>query len=558
MASVRGADSIFDSAGIQLAPLGFGFNNDWETIERRVIDTAIATVDFTWEAGIYDEIMLTAYDVFPATDGAEARVTFSVDGGSTFLSSGYTYANDRWAGATVRNQSGSTSAAFIEFLRTAGNASGEGIGFRCELPNPDSANEKFCVITAESHSSGAPLEWEAMGTNTNTSVINGLRFLFDQSGADNTTGGVFILRGRRKIQTNIQSQDDWVVVDDQALLSAASEHDVFWDDQVYDEIEVSISGLVPGTDTADLHVLLSTDGSTFHTAASNYDWLRKAHDHDDTNVVVAGVQNTTEMILINNLGSTGDEFIDAKFHLPNVSNTTRKKTIRGDYEGLSASGLFFLGHNAGFFRANNNALRGIRFIMSTGTLSADRIRVRGRRLTPVGVLKQDWEEIERRSVTTSADEEFFWTQEWEEIEVTLQRITSTTDNIDMEFTLSTDGSTFHTGGTDYTVVRFNTNDDPLDASQDQGGARIPLIGLGDQANEAIAAVMHIFDAGTDGEVKPIILDQTGILANGSTTRDHYGAVMTVNTDAIRGINVGMGAGNTFSGEIVIRGRRKAT
>jgi hypothetical protein len=558
MASVRGADTIFNAAGVQLAPLGFGFQADWETIGR-VTGSAVASLDQFVDADVYDEIEVT-YEIEVATDVDELWLRMS-DNGSTFLSgaSDYDYINNgdqNRGGASFETEG--DGATHIELALNIGDdANGGAIG-EIQIGHLSSGfRTKISALCSylDGDATQGTISTKTAGNHASAATFRGIQLL---ASTGNISGSMTV-RGRRITPVSLVSQDDWVVISDNADVAAAATHDFFWDDQVFDEIEISIWGILTGTDDRDLDIRLSSDGSTFHSGATDYRFATINHNDAGGSSFTNDSTGAAEAKVAFSLGTVADELQNSVLKIQDVSSITRKKQGTWHANGILANATYQRFEGTFIDTNTNDSCRGIQLRgESAATMAFDRVRIRGRRKTPIGVLKQDWEVIERRSVTTSADEEFFWSQEWDEIQVTLQRITSTTDNIDMEFTLSTDGSTFHTGGTDYTVVRFNTNDDPLDASQDQGGARIPLIGLGDQANEAIAAVMHIFDVGTDGEVKPIILDQTGLLANGSTTRDHYGAVMTVNTNAIRGINVGMGAGNTFSGEIVIRGRRKAT
>jgi len=111
--------------------------------------------------------------------------------------------------------------------------------------------------------------WVGTGSDAETTA-----FRLTLLAGGNFEGGTVVLRGRRRAGTSLVSQDDWEVISDDTALSAVSSHDMFWTDGVYDEIEITVSGLVTGTDDRDLLMRASTDGSTF-LSTGIYDFSQK-------------------------------------------------------------------------------------------------------------------------------------------------------------------------------------------------------------------------------------------------------------------------------------------
>ena len=94
---LRGVDEFFNSAGVQLAPLGFGFNSDWEVLSIKEADDA-ATIDFEpadFDNSLYDEYEITIIDMIPDTNFEDFEMLISDDGGATYEATLYAWANHR-------------------------------------------------------------------------------------------------------------------------------------------------------------------------------------------------------------------------------------------------------------------------------------------------------------------------------------------------------------------------------------------------------------------------------------------------------------------------------
>jgi hypothetical protein len=156
---------------------------------------------------------------------------------------------------------------------------------------------------------------------------------------------------------------------------------------------VTISGLEVNTDAQDVDILLSTDGSTFHSGATDYKWAI----HNSNDVPASGqsgsIGTDAKIGFAPNLGDQADEFVDATIRFRNVSGTTRKKTCRFEWTGQLNDANFYQNIGGGMLMVNNNSLRGFRLDgEGATTINADRVRVRGRRLVPEGGNLQRWTE----------------------------------------------------------------------------------------------------------------------------------------------------------------------
>jgi hypothetical protein len=562
---LRGVDEFFNSAGVQLAPLGFGHQSDWEVIDRQVIASAVATVDFLFDDGLYDEIELVGYDITPATDNVDAWIRISDDDGATYEATAYTYATDRWGDGTVRSQSSAGgSATHFQVAGSVGNAAGETLSIKVHLLNPDSANTKHMVGTCAAHA-GNILTWESFGTHSTTSPLNGIRFLFDNTGAVNTTAGTFILRGRRKIQSQFNSQDDWVVIDNQTGISAVADHDVFWDDGVYSEIEVTLDGVIIGTDNQDLEVLMSFDGSTFLSGTGDYEWARNyAHS---AAVGAGGSTSDTRIVIAEGMGTGTNEFIDGKLLFSNI-DSARQKTVRGEFSGNLQDNLFRTGQFSGLVldAGGTSTLRGFR-ISGEGatTFSADRIQVRGRRITPVGVLKQDWEVLsvwDHAVEGDSANIDFtdIPSTEFDEFELTFRDMNTGTTANSMELRFSNDNGATFDSSTNYRQTMDVLSVEA--ASSDLRSSAIDAIQFTGSFGSSSVRLAHgviRFSSLDSGSRKWIWF--TGVNTNDSGNgRVLEGGGVWVGTGSdgvITAFRLILGAGGNYTGgKAVLRGRRK--
>lgn len=145
--------------------------------------------------GTYDVYQLVCVGVDPATDGADAWLRDSADGGSTFPSSGYTYAGYYVDSAGVDND-GSTSASSIVMTTTDGVDTGFG-GFSAIINIFLNQNSRtHYMIDTHSRSNDAGARWErGIVGGQRAGSIDAVRFLFSTG---NISSGTFYLYGIKK------------------------------------------------------------------------------------------------------------------------------------------------------------------------------------------------------------------------------------------------------------------------------------------------------------------------------------------------------------------------
>lgn len=570
--TLRGFDELRNSAGTLVGPLGFGFSTDWETIDRVEVTSAVAQVDLVIpDNTLYDEYELRITNAHPATDARFMRMRCSTDGGATFdTGANYDWGGGRWNTGSGYVAQGGGSVTFIDLsgYGSAGNAAGE--NYNCIVRWNDlgsTVDEKTCYYHMhEINTNTAGQGADGFGCYLSTTAVDALRLFFDSG---NIERGTFRLLGRRKESSALKSQDDWVVIDDQSSLSAVADHDVFWDDQVYDEIEVTVSGLTTPTDNTDLELFLSTDGSTFLSGASDYEWAHNSALSSASNSP-AGSTGDTRIELVPGVGSGADEDCDVRIHIKNVSNAARKKKLSWNAEGKIATVGTFASINGGaILMDNNNSIRGIRLSLAGAVnLSADRVRVRGRRLTPTGVLKQDWEVLQIWDHAVEGDmAEIEFTNipsnEFEELQLTAHDLNTGTsaNNVILQFSQD-NGQTWDTSANyDYAMLRMSGETaNVLDNGTNQTSIQL-TVNFGSNNQRVAHAIWNFHGLSSDSTSWPWISGIMSATNDAGNTRYYTGNGRLDSAGADGGITafrLDLAAGGNFTGgRLVLRGRRKA-
>jgi hypothetical protein len=114
------------------------------------------------------------------------------------------------------------------------------------------------------------------------------------------------------------------------------------------------------------------------------DYKHSAHASNDASSDTAtGSSSATEITVSDTMGTDTDEHKDVKIEIHNASDATRKKTLNFTWSGISSDATYSRGNGGGILMDNNDNIQGFQFIgESSATFSADRIRVRGRRVVP--------------------------------------------------------------------------------------------------------------------------------------------------------------------------------
>ena len=396
--TIRGVDEIRDANGNLLGQIGFGQATDWETIVRTEITSAVSEVDLIIpDNTLYDEYELRITNCHPASDGVLLRMRCSTDGGATFdTGNNYDWGGGRWNTSSGYVAQGGTGVTFIDLsgFGSAGANAGENINAIVWWNDLGSTvDEKSCFyVMHEINTATAGQAADGLGAYLSTTAVDALRLFFSTG---NIERGVFRLLGRRKQATAFLNQDDWVVISDDVDLSAATTHDFFWPDQVYDEIEITIQGAIPGTDDRDLYARFSIDGSTFENGASDYKYAIVNSNSNAGGPAASTASNgAAQVVLFPAIGNATDEFGDCFVRLFGVSRTARQKTGKVEFSGHTSDGFLNNGTGAVAYVAGSESLQGIQLLgESSSTYAFDRVRIRGRRLAPIGAQIQRWVEV---------------------------------------------------------------------------------------------------------------------------------------------------------------------
>jgi hypothetical protein len=151
-----------------------------ELIETQTITSSTATADFT-DLGNYNVHFMTFNDMKPVTDGSFVCMRFSNDGGSSFLTSGYQYAQQNGTSAGSFPENRSTSASVLFLTSALGTPSNEVGNSYCYLYNLlDSSKYSFSTTqTTNFNSAGTYEMWFGSGVKPTAETHNAIRILFN-------------------------------------------------------------------------------------------------------------------------------------------------------------------------------------------------------------------------------------------------------------------------------------------------------------------------------------------------------------------------------------------
>ena len=356
--------------------------------------------------------------------------------------------------------------------------------------------------------------------------------------------------------------NDWEVIDITGPVSAATEQDVFWAPEVFDEIEVLYQGLVVGTDNRDINVQVSTDGSTFHAGATDYDW----------SIIIGelagpgGIGDTSDSLtqVVRAAGTSTDEHGSLRVRFTNPSSTIKSKVWETYFVGIISDAAIAPTVGGGAFVGNTDALEGIRLTAeSSATVAFDRRIVRGRRIIPQTIGgDDDWEVIDDTTgISAEANHEVFWgSGVFNEIEILIEGMQPATDNRDAILLVSLDGSTFEGAAADYSYLIRNNN---TGGGTDTGGsesAAFTLFGiaLGDQTDEFMDYTIHMRSVGA-GRRTTWTSEGSGRIFDAGFSRQIGAGSYIAGTDEVLGIQISAeSASNINIDRVRVRGRRVAT
>lgn len=558
----NGVDEIRDSQGRLFTNLGFGQTQDWEVIERRVINASIAAVEVAFDPTLYDEVEWSIYEARPVVNGAGGRLRVSTDGGSTFISTAgaYSWAGRRF-GTTSDAQQGNATATEIDLegFDVTSNTAGGSTTFRIRgfgLGN-SSLNSIFEYSTSYSIVNAQYVV--GAGVHESAAAVDALQFRFDNG---NVASCISVLRGRRKQPQTFGGNADWVVID-RTELSAASTHSVFWDDQVYDEIEVTAMGMTVGTDARDILVRLSTDGSTFISGATDYSGVR--HDANTTSDGISSLVNLSSFQGILSIGTAANEMGDMHMRITNVSNTTQKKMATWSHSGKLSDGLYNRGDYSGQMTANNDSIRGIQLFGELSATFSGLVIVRGRRKTAQALTPNDWEVIERQVLTSTASTITFTdipASEFEEFELAFQDVDTDTTANNMQMQFSANNGTSYDTGSNYMYSLHNQASESSTYAELVSAAAAAMFMSANFGSTSVRKLHGAWRIGPlDSGSRKHIWGQSSHINDSGNLHNQVGSGMWFGTGSdgtITAFRLGLAAGGNFEAgsRFVLRGRRK--
>lgn len=136
----------------------------------------------------------------------------------------------------------------------------------------------------------------------------------------------------------------------------------------YDEYEVHINGLQPGTDAQDLWMRISEDaGASFKAGAADYSWnfFRTTDAAANASLGSTGDSKMTLQSALTN--TTGRQHIVVRITRPSSAAANKMISWLGGSQGAAGGGITHMGSS--YYKADNAAWNGFRFLMSSGTIT---------------------------------------------------------------------------------------------------------------------------------------------------------------------------------------------
>jgi hypothetical protein len=145
----------------------------------------------------------------------------------------------------------------------------------------------------------------------------------------------------------------------------------------YDEFMLTVQNLLPGTDDVELRLRVSTDaGATFKTTSylsvCSYNVAGSAGGTAATDGIIMVRQAGTANIANDATGWSGEVRI-----FPRGTAFKKQVTFDGGYDSASAGYTYVTG--GGIYNGDNDPVTGLRFIMSSGTITSGTVRLYGLR-----------------------------------------------------------------------------------------------------------------------------------------------------------------------------------
>lgn len=151
-------------------------------------------------------------------------------------------------------------------------------------------------------------------------------------------------------------------------------------DNAYDFFEIDLIAK-PATDGAVLWMRISTDaGATYKSGASDYRYSGFTVEQGGSGSVAPASAADSKIVLSGTIGNATAEHVVARIHIHRVSETGVYKFVRFDLTGVTETPTLYDTRGGGSYVADADPIDALRFLMSTGNITATAV-LYGRRKT---------------------------------------------------------------------------------------------------------------------------------------------------------------------------------
>jgi len=161
-----------------------------------------------------------------------------------------------------------------------------------------------------------------------------------------------------------------VFIQSQSASASASIDFVTGITSTYDEYLVTLTNIIPATDSSDLLFRISQDaGSTFKSGATDYAHARNTTSTGPSNTPL-GSAGDTSITITNNLSNASARTFNGELRFFAPAGTAKSKQCLFQSVFTNNFGAFATVYGAGGFVLNTAAINGIRFLMSSGNITS--------------------------------------------------------------------------------------------------------------------------------------------------------------------------------------------
>ena len=168
-----------------------------------------------------------------------------------------------------------------------------------------------------------------------------------------------------------------ILLEQQTASSSASLDFASWYSSSHDEYLITLMDIVPGTDTDNLHLLVSTDGgSSFLSGGGTYAVVDHAIGSDSSHIAAGGAQNP--IILTASMESSPTLPVSANIKLFDPGNSSFYTAMYMELVYIASTGVYVLRRSLKYYKATT-PVNAFQIIASSGNLASGSVYVYGYR-----------------------------------------------------------------------------------------------------------------------------------------------------------------------------------